>query len=782
MHKRYLIIHAFIGLLLLTHIILGDEERPVPEEYQRVYDALTSLEVDKGQVAEVKNFTLRRDEGTFLLKEGKIALLKPIEGRIHGAVFVGKGSFSMTPPTRVEREQLARFIDKESVNQKLKTAFFFFADGSADELQKQLTFTESRLPRNAQKEVDYALKYLWQKKKKRFDYLFLRTLLNEPENGLFYAHFAEKQFKPWFFEINPYEDEEVRFSRRRKGASFLHLREIINQFHLSEQYLQPEITYQNKSSMHIKHFDIDVVLKGSRLDFSAKTTIDFRMLEPDQNWLNVFLFYKLEVDSIFWDDGQPAEFVKNKDNAMVWVKADTLMPKDTERSLTFYYQGDLIERQKDWFYIQSSKGWYPRHDFQQRSTFDAEYQVPSNMSFASFGELKSDTTIDKTRYTRWVCESPVRNGSFNVGFFTDYEVVADSLISIVVMMAETGHQEIGRQLATNGIGSGRNMEIEVGKDIVASVSHFRNIFGDIAAKRLYATDIPYGHGEAFPGLLHLAWLTFQNTSVQGNDQVFRAHEVAHQWWGLGVDFETYHDQWLSEGFAEYAGWSYLHYLVLSDENEEEKKFYNQLKNWRERIANNRSYFFGEGIEAAPIWLGPRVQNSEAKGDYSLIIYKKGAWVLHMLNSMLLNTETGSDSVFVEIVRSFYKEHFGKRVSTADFHNWVEQKSGLELDWFFDQWVYGTEIPEYKIAKKVSETADGQWLVQLQIEQKDVSPGFQMPMLIGIELEDKSILTKRIRIDQPFNEYEFTVNQKPKDVLYNHRESVLAKIDKAGWKK
>ena len=373
MHKRYLFIYFFISLLFFLNAVLADEERPVSEEYQRIYNALTTLEADPEQVAEIKNVTLRRDEGTFLLKEGKLALLKPIDGRIHVAGFVGIGSFRMTPPTQVEREHLARFTDEESVNQKLKTAFFFFADETASELQQKLSFTKSRLPRNAQKEVDYALKYLWQNKKKRFDYLFLRTLLNEPENGLFYAHFAERQFKPWFFEINPYEDEEVRFSRRRKGASFLHLREIINQFHLASEYRQPKIIYQNKSTLHITHFDIDVVLKGSRLDFSAKTTIDFHMLEANQNWLNVFLYYKLEVDSVFWDNGQPAEFVKNKDNAMVWIKADSLMPKETARSLTFHYQGDLIERQKDWFYIQSSKGWYPLHDFQQRSTFDAIY-------------------------------------------------------------------------------------------------------------------------------------------------------------------------------------------------------------------------------------------------------------------------------------------------------------------------------------------------------------------------------------------------------------------------
>ncbi|MGH1362960.1 MAG: M1 family aminopeptidase [Calditrichia bacterium] len=773
--------YAFIIIALLTIVVsagFAEDDREVPEDYERLFEQLTSLEIDKEQVADVRNLTLRRDAGTFLLQEGKIAFLKPVDGRIHGAVFIGKGSFRMTPPTKVEREQLSRFTEKEEVNQKLKRVFLFFADKTEEELRNKLDFTKSKLPRKAQSEVDYALKYLWQKKKKRFDYLFLRTLLNDSQNGLFYAHFSERQFDPWFFEINPYEDEEIRFSRRRKGASFLHLREVINQFHKESDYRQEQIIPESHSSMHITHYDIDCTLKGSQLEFAAKTRLDITMLQDEQKWLHVFLYYKLKIDSLIWDSGQHAEFVKEKENALLWIKADSILSRDDSRSLTIYYHGDLIERRKDWFFIQSSKGWYPRHDFQQLSTFDVRYTVPENMSFASFGELASDSLIDKNRITQWTSEQPIRNGSFNVGFFTDHEVLADSTIPISVMMSETGHQEIGRQLASSGVGSGRNMEIEVGEDIANSVSYFRKIYGDLASSRLYATDIPYGHGEAFPGLLHLAWLTFQNTNDAGDDQIFRAHEVAHQWWGIGVDFQTYHDQWLSEGFAEYAGWSYFHNLLLNDEDE--KKFYDIVKAWREKIVNNRSFFFGEGMQAAPIWLGPRVQNSETKGDYTLIIYKKGAWVLHMLSSMFMALETASEQRFTDIVRGFFQENIGKRVSTEDFQHWVEAQTGEELDWFFEQWVYGTEIPEYRVASKISETSDGQWLVELQVERCDVSAQFQMPMLVGIEYAKEQIEMKRINIREQMNQFSYIVSEKPKKVLFNHRESVLAKIEKVNW--
>ena len=84
----------------------------------------------------------------------------------------------------------------------------------------------------------------------------------------------------------------------------------------------------------------------------------------------------------------------------------------------------------------------------------------------------------------------------------------------------------------------------MGQDIVSALQFFQHVYGDVPVKQFYATEIPYPHGEAFPGLVHLALSTFDNTSDDGFDEFFRAHEVAHQWWGIGVDYATYHDRWL----------------------------------------------------------------------------------------------------------------------------------------------------------------------------------------------------------------------------------------------
>ena len=131
------------------------------------------------------------------------------------------------------------------------------------------------------------------------------------------------------------------------------------------------------------------------------------------------------------------------------------------------------------------------------------------------------------------------------------------------------------------------------------------------------------------------------------------------------------------------------------EEKDEKKFYNMLERLRKEITGNRDYFFGKGKKAGPIWLGYRTLSSDTEGDFRLIIYKKGAWVLHMLRSMYLDLETKSDERFRDLLRGFYRKYFDQKASTEDFQKYAEAFLGEDLDWFFRQWVYGMDVPEYK---------------------------------------------------------------------------------------
>ncbi len=103
----------------------------------------------------------------------------------------------------------------------------------------------------------------------------------------------------------------------------------------------------------------------------------------------------------------------------------------------------------------------------------------------------------------------------------------------------------------------RNMQEAVANDITNALKLFATLFGDSPYRHFYVTEIPYGEGVSFPGMIDLSFSTFLTTSLDGFDAFFRAHETAHQWFGNGVRSATYRDAWLSEGLASYCGLLYL---------------------------------------------------------------------------------------------------------------------------------------------------------------------------------------------------------------------------------
>ncbi len=104
----------------------------VTASYRSVYEQLIDLELDPEQTAEVRSpLRIQRDAAQFTLQKGKIWLAKPVEGRIIAALFLGKGEFYFSPPTQIEKEQLERFYETDTLRQPFKVLFLMFADSTA---------------------------------------------------------------------------------------------------------------------------------------------------------------------------------------------------------------------------------------------------------------------------------------------------------------------------------------------------------------------------------------------------------------------------------------------------------------------------------------------------------------------------------------------------------------------------------------------------------------------------------------------------------------------------
>jgi hypothetical protein len=126
-----------LGLLLFLSAPARAQE---PLAFQPVFDQLKALAPRNDRVATVKDLVLRRDAAEFRLTSGTLHLLTPVAGRTVGAVFVGTGTLTFSPPLAVERAELLRVLKDSLVRSPITAAVFIFTDSTAAELERRASF------------------------------------------------------------------------------------------------------------------------------------------------------------------------------------------------------------------------------------------------------------------------------------------------------------------------------------------------------------------------------------------------------------------------------------------------------------------------------------------------------------------------------------------------------------------------------------------------------------------------------------------------------------------
>lgn len=754
----------FFSLIVFSCSLLFSQDPQTT--YDKFLNDLNTLSVDKSRSAEVKNVSLKRDRATITLDEGVLYILSPINDSRHALLFIGSGRFHCVPPTEIERKQLYRFTEKESLNTSFENLFLLFTDSTFEELSRKVNFSSFNSYYSTIDKIKRSLGFIKNHKDTGFDFDIARTFLLNEQSGFFYAQLSRGS-NSYFYSIDPYDDEPVSISQNISNNFILHegkARETICQFPLQQQITNalPNISYDISS--YAIESDID-----KRGNFSSKCVILINNFAPNRKWIPFVLSPKLIVDSVFID-GKKMTKVQLEEYSVIWFGSPESIPTTRETNITMFYKGKFITKDHSVYHLESSMGWYPLSmENKKYALFDLSFRTPSDLQLIGFGEKVSAQTDNDVTTSRWRLSKPGRNASFMFGKFDEQHVSNDSLPPISVYITNTVGNDVKNETANK----------EVADDIANSIRFFQHTYGPAISNSFSAVEIFSTHGEAFPGLIHLSALTFRDAFYNdGTDETFRAHEVAHQWWGIGVDFKTYHDQWLSEAFAEYSGLWFMQ-TVLHDN----KKFFEKLEKYKESILHNRKYLFGlaSGQEAGPIWLGRRTSSAKTTNDYSLIIYRKGAWVLHMLRNLALDLKTMDESIFREMMKDFYTTHAGKQATTDDFQKTVERNFGVDMRWFFKQWIYNTEIPTYNITYKLIELPGNKYKVHCTVKQTNVADDFQMSVPFFIDFGDKKFARLRFLIKGPVTEFDFPVLPlKPVEIKFNDLESVLCEIDDEEW--
>ena len=242
------------------------------------------------------------------------------------------------------------------------------------------------------------------------------------------------------------------------------------------------------------------------------------------------------------------------------------------------------------------------------------------------------------------------------------------------------------------------------------------------------------------------------TSINSFGGSLVAHELAHQWFGDKITCKNWENIWLNEGFATYSEAIYAEALSGT--------------------AGYQSNITANATSAKRAVGSIFVQNisSESEIFSQIRTYKKGAMVLHMLRGIV------GDATFFKILQNYLVSSVAYNAAvTEDFQKVAEETSGLKLDYFFKQWIYGENYPKYTYTWNTSETSEK---LKLTITQtQNTTPAFfSMPIDIKIIMADGKTVLNTVFIDKASQEIELT---KPtgtiSQVIFDPEEKILKDV-------
>jgi aminopeptidase N len=258
------------------------------------------------------------------------------------------------------------------------------------------------------------------------------------------------------------------------------------------------------------------------------------------------------------------------------------------------------------------------------------------------------------------------------------------------------------------------------------------------------------------------------------------HEFAHQWWGHLVGGATYRDEWLEEGFSEFSA-------ALAVQRTKGWPAYDHF--WSEARKQILGKYPGNAMphyQAGPITQGWRLGTSRSPSAPQAMIYEKGGYILHMLRMLMLDGHAANpDEKFMALMKDYTATYAGKLATTADFQKIVEKHmvpalnatGDGKMDWFFQQWVYGTEVPRY-VADLDVKPEGAEYHITGKITQEGVSPTFRalVPVYVEFEKGEKArvgMVPLMGDTSKPVD-LKLQLPKKPKRALVNGRGEVLAR--------
>lgn len=665
---------------------------------------LYRLSLDADKQYDIRDLIVRGPDLTLQMSSGA-AFVAGTPGGPTAVVLVGKGQMRFSPPDPAERTQVRIFGGSETLTQdfdavflrinpaefssKFDTAALKPREVSPEDMRKATAIFDEYVGRTLQLDLSDLSPDRWS--------------LTPPFGDLI-AEVRTKKFGSLTYarSWNEAEDVSVFDRKRRKNISV----------YASEDKLAERGRFYSEDDLvdyDVLAYDIEANIAPARSAIAGVARVKLKVLTGGITSLTLRLAESLGVRGVYSPQfGRLLHLRVIGQNSLI-VNLPAPLVGGAEMWLEIRYGGRLLSQSFDreaidlgqdlqepyvpgeQRYLYSNRSyWYPQGVVTDYATAKLRITVPAEYDVVATGDPTGPPApppgvVDAAQKGRKMfvfdAARPARYLACVISRFTPVETTQLGLTQ------QDGHVALYVEANPRTVGRARDMM----EKTRAVFQFYASLVGDAPypsfTLALTESDRPGGHSPPYFAVLNQ--VVQNSTFVWRNDPVsfdnyptfFLAHELAHQWWGQAIGWKNYHEQWLSEGFAQY-------FAAMYAEKERPGSVLGNLLRQMRHTAIQAS-------DQGPVYLGYRL--GHIRGDdkvFRAIIYNKGAMVLHMLRRLL------GDEQFFAGLRAFYGQWKFQKAGTDDFRVAMEKVSGRDLKRFFETWVYGTEIPTVKFGYRV----------------------------------------------------------------------------------
>ena len=699
-------------------------------------EGLYKIRVNTNRPFTARNLEITSEDLVVALHEGTVYLVECDEG-VTGLVLIGRGEVRFSPTSTAERGQVKLFSGNETLTSPFEEAYIRL---SPSDYEKRVTTASLTASTPQERLTRRALDIFARESTKSFN-VDLQDLSSEawyllPPADDFLAEVDTRRFDALTFTRSSQQAEDITLFRRKDRRTIALYPSVAKLAARGRFYSDDALR-----DYDVLDYSIDATVDPERQTIQGRARLAIRVRSTALS--NVFLRLNeaLTVTAVTSVEYGRLLYLRIRGQNNVLVNLPRLLPQDSDLTLVVNYEGRIPSQDLDVdavsvladaqeqgaptevtdpaFLLSNRAFWYPQNPVPDYATASMRITVPQGWTCVASGQpvpMSSAVSLKDIlrdgKLFEFKASEPLRYLALVVARFTRVSEVDLTLPD--TFAASAGIDKL--TLAVEAQSSQRFRGRTVAQQTEEILRFYSSMIGDIPYKSatvaLIESDLPGGHSPGYFALIknplsmgNAAWRN-DPASFENFPEFFLAHELAHQWWGQAVGWKNYHEQWLSEGFAQYFA------ALYAQKTRGDRAFVDMLRQFRRWSLSDS--------DQGPVHLGYRL--GVVKGNvrvFRALVYNKGAAVLHMLRRLL------GDDVFFTGLRRFYADRRYQKAGTEDLERALEAESGRVLDRFFERWIYGTDIPRIRYS-----TTLGNGVVNVRFEQA-ADLVFDVPVTVTI---------------------------------------------------